>query len=100
MRFNTTKFFKINELLLDQENYRFGLAHNQKECIDLIYRDSPTNFENLLNDIISNNIGDYPLVFSNEKNENIVLDGNRRVSILKVINDPSLAPSKRIERSY
>jgi hypothetical protein len=97
MRFNTTKFFKINELLLDQENYRFGLAHNQKECIDLIYRDSPTNFENLLNDIISNNIGDYPLVFSNEKNENIVLDGNRRVSILKVINDPSLAPSKRIE---
>lgn len=96
MRFNTTKFFKISELLLDQENYRFGLARTQKECIELIYRDGPSNFENLLNDILTNNIGDYPLVFTNENGENIVLDGNRRVSILKVINDPSLSPSKRI----
>lgn len=97
MRFKDTVFYSIDELLLDQENYRFGLATSQKECIDLIYRDSPESFENLLKDIIENNIGDYPLVFINSKDEKIVLDGNRRVSILKIIHDPRLAPSKKIE---
>ncbi|MDM1279058.1 hypothetical protein HXZ65_12475 [Acinetobacter indicus] len=96
MRFNETVFYSINDLKLDEENYRFGLAKNQQECIDLIYKDSPESFENLLNDIINNNIGDYPLVFINANNENIVLDGNRRVSVLKIINDPSLAPTKKL----
>ncbi|OTG78850.1 hypothetical protein B9T23_01920 [Acinetobacter terrae] len=96
MRFKNAVFFKIDDLLLDEENYRFGLAKNQKDCIELIYKNSPENFENLLNDIIANNIGDYPLVFINSKNQNIVLDGNRRVSILKIINNPELAPSKKI----
>ncbi|MHA3052567.1 hypothetical protein [Acinetobacter sp. ANC 4640] len=97
MRFKTTKFFKVQDLTLDQENYRFGIANTQKECIELIYKDSPDSFENLLNDMITNNIGDYPLVYINPKNENIVLDGNRRVSILKIINDVSLAPSTKIK---
>lgn len=96
MRFKDTVFYPVDELLLDQENYRFGFALSQKDCIDLIYKDSPDNFENLLKDIIENNIGDYPLVFINSKNEKIVLDGNRRVSILKIINKPDLAPSKKI----
>lgn len=96
MRFKKTVFYGVDELLLDTENYRFGLAKNQQECIDLIYKDSPESFENLLNDIIINNIGDYPLVFLNSQNEKVVLDGNRRVSILKIINNPALAPSKKI----
>lgn len=96
MRFKNTVFFNIKDLYLDEENYRFGLAKDQRECIELIYKDSPESFENLLNDIVTNNIGDYPLVYINSQNENIVLDGNRRVSILKIINDPELAPSKKI----
>lgn len=96
MRFKETVFFEIEDLCLDEENYRFGFAKDQRECIELIYKDSPESFENLLNDIVANNIGDYPLVYINSKNQNIVLDGNRRVSILMIINDPTLAPSKKI----
>lgn len=96
MRFKDTVFFNIDDLLLDEENYRFGVAKNQRECIELIYKDSPESFENLLNDLIANNIGDYPLVYINSQNKNIVLDGNRRVSILKIIKDPKLAPNKKI----
>ncbi|UJA04209.1 hypothetical protein F9230_07540 [Acinetobacter johnsonii] len=96
MRFEETVFYKIDDLKLDQENYRFGVANSQEDCINLIYKDSPESFENLLNDIINNNIGDYPLVYITPNGEKIVLDGNRRISILKIINNPELAPSKRI----
>lgn len=95
MRFTTTEFLNIEKLLLDQDNYRFGVANNQEDCIDLIYQDSPDSFDNLLKDMVTNNIGDYLLVYVDENNQHIILDGNRRASILKIINDPSLAPSKK-----
>lgn len=97
MRFTETSFYHINELTLDQENYRFGLAKSQKECIDLIYQDSPESFKNLFNDLVKNNIGDYPLVYLND-DQRIVFDGNRRISILKIINDPNLAPTDSIRQ--
>ena len=97
MRFKDSYFYSINELILDEENYRFGFAKSQKECIELIYKDSPESFENLFKDLINNNIGDYPLVYLDKNNNKIVFDGNRRISILKIINDPNLAPNEKIK---
>ena len=97
MRFKESYFYNINELILDEENYRFGFAKSQKECIDLIYKDSPESFENLFKDLIVNNIGDYPLVYLDKNNNKIVYDGNRRISIIKIINDPNLAPNEKIK---
>lgn len=97
MRFKESYFYNIDELTLDEENYRFGFAKTQKECIELIYKDSPESFENLFKDLIVNNIGDYPLVHLDKKNNKIVFDGNRRISILKIINDPNLAPNEKIQ---
>lgn len=97
MRFKDSYFYNINELILDQENYRFGFAKSQKECIELIYKDSPESFENLFKDLIVNNIGDYPLVYLDKNNNKIVFDGNRRISILKIISDPNLAPNEKIK---
>lgn len=97
MRFQESHFYNINELILDEENYRFGFAKSERECIELIYKDSPESFENLLKDLIVNNIGDYPLVYLDKNNNKIVFDGNRRISILKIINDPDLAPNEKIK---
>lgn len=96
MRFRETKFCSIDDLYLDEDNYRFGFAKDQQECINLIYNDSPTNFQNLLEDLVANNIGDYPLVYESN-NKKVVYDGNRRVSALKVINNPDLAPNATIK---
>lgn len=98
MRFKETKFFSIDELLLDENNYRFGFSQSQQECINLIYNDSPQNFMNLLSDLINNNIGDYPLVYETSNNK-IVYDGNRRISILKIINNPNLAPNENVKEA-
>ncbi|WP_159122969.1 hypothetical protein [Acinetobacter variabilis] len=97
MRFKNSYFYNINELVLDEDNYRFGFAKSQKECIELIYKDSPESFENLFKDLMTNNIGDYPLVYLDKSGSKIVFDGNRRISILKIINDPDLAPNEKIK---
>lgn len=98
MRFKQTKFFSIDELILDENNYRFGFAESQQECINLIYESSPINFMNLLKDLINNNIGDYPLVYETAEKK-VVYDGNRRISILKIINDPNLAPNESVKQA-
>ncbi|WP_431198693.1 hypothetical protein ACQ86K_20975 [Mucilaginibacter sp. P19] len=97
MRFNKVEKFKIDDLLLDQGNYRFKEADDQKSCIAKIYSANPAYFKNLMSSIAEDNLGELLLVYKNGK-KNIVLDGNRRLAALKVLNNPQeFSPSTAIK---
>lgn len=97
MRFNDVKKFKIDDLLLDQGNYRFKEAEDQKSCVVKIYSANPAYFKNLMSSIAQDNLGELLLVYKSGK-KNIVLDGNRRLAALKVLNDPQVfSPSTAIK---
>lgn len=97
MRFNEIKKFKIDDLLLDQGNYRFKEADDQKNCVLKIYSANPAYFKNLMSSIAEDNLGENLLVYRDGK-KNIVLDGNRRLAALKVLNNPKdFSPSTAVK---
>lgn len=97
MRFKDIREFKVDELLLDEENYRFKAASNQKVCIEKIYLSNPQYFKNLITSVAEDDLGEPLLVYQHD-GDNIVLDGNRRLAVLKVLADPKkYAPSATIK---
>lgn len=97
MRFNDIKKFKIDDLMLDEDNYRFMAAKDQAACVVKIFHASPVNFKNMMTSIAEDDLGELLLVYQNQ-NKNVVLDGNRRLAALKVLNNPEkFAPSEAIK---
>ncbi|MGN8200490.1 hypothetical protein ACS8Y6_17565 [Salinisphaera sp. RV14] len=96
MRFDTVNQFNIDTLQLDEENYRFSKAADQRACIEKIFASNRAYFKNLMESLADDDLGEPLLVFVDEySGDHIVLDGNRRLSALKVLYDPStMAPDK------
>jgi hypothetical protein len=98
MRFKDIKNFNVNELLLDQGNYRFKEASNQIACIEKIYNANQQYFKNLMSSVAEDDLGELLLVYK-ERSKNIVLDGNRRLAALKVLSDPKkFAPTDSVKQ--
>jgi len=96
MRFDEIASVRITDLELDETNYRFGKALNQQDCIEKIYNHSPENFKNIMVNIAEHDLGEQLLVLK-KNNKMVVLDGNRRISILKILNNPELAPNDYVK---
>lgn len=96
MRFKEIQTFNVDDLLLDEGNYRFKKADDQKECIAKIYHANPTYFKGLMRSIAEDDLGEPLLVYENNK-ENIVLDGNRRLAALKVLSSDDYLPVKGLK---
>lgn len=94
MRFQI-KEFSIDDLLLDEGNYRFQKASDQNNCIEKIYSANKPYFINLMNSVAEDDLGEPLLVYEGGV-DNIVLDGNRRTAALKVIYRPEMAPSAKV----
>ena len=98
MRFKDIKKYKVSDLLLDEDNYRFMAAIDQPACVQKIYSKSPANFKNMMTSIAEDDLGELLLVYMH-KGKNIVLDGNRRLAAFKVLNDPDkYAPSDAMRK--
>lgn len=91
------KSIKITNLFLDVENYRFEKQNSQLEAIVQMISDAKDKLYNLAEDIL--NVGlnpvDIPLVIKgSEENQYIVVEGNRRLTSLKVLCNPDLIPDE------
>ncbi len=83
----------INELILDLDNPRIGSTSSQSETLASIVRLNLGHFQNLMA-----SIRDYGLdpgdslyvVLSKDGQDFIVLEGNRRLSALKVLSNPDI----------
>ncbi|WP_170563054.1 hypothetical protein [Ruegeria atlantica] len=81
----------IDELLLDEENPRLGAVGSQSEALDALLRLNQSHFRNLMLSIKRNGLdpGDNLYVIDSEEPEDyVVLDGNRRLAALKVLARP------------
>jgi hypothetical protein len=97
MRFKVEEF-PIKGLLLDESNYRFFAAANQQDCIKKIYESNKPYFKNLMKSLAERDLSEPLLVYKGPDNKNIIMDGNRRASALKVLDDDQYAPDDAIKR--
>ena len=83
----------IDELLLDEENPRIGSVNSQSEALEAIVQLNVAHFRNLMLSIKDNGLdpGDnFYVIAVEDEPDFIVLEGNRRLSSLMVLNNPDL----------
>lgn len=91
----TNKIISLTNLLLNIENPRFDLVGNQREAIDTMINDQSDKIYNLAKDIVNNgmlNPSELVIVTPSESDKKlyVVLEGNRRITALKILSNPSL----------
>jgi len=93
-----SKLLDLSLLSVNIENPRFEMVGNQREAIAQMIEDQGQKLVKLAQDIIDNglNPSELVLVTPHEKSENQfnVLEGNRRISALKLLANPELIPEK------
>lgn len=83
----------IDELILDLDNPRLGSTSSQSEALAGIVRLNPGHFRNLMASIRDDGLdpGDsLYVVLSDDELDFVVLEGNRRLSALKVLSNPDV----------
>lgn len=90
----------LDQLLLDTSNARIRAGADQPDCIDRLLR-KPKQLLALAKDIASNGLSTAPILVEPVKGGRyIVWDGNRRVTALKLLNDPSLCHNKALQAQF
>lgn len=84
----------IDDIIINPSNDRHGPTSNEAEAINWLFEKKSSEMTNLAKRIVEDGrIFDVPLVVP--KGQKFLLkDGNRRVTCLKLIHDPSAAPKK------
>lgn len=83
----------VNDLLLDVENPRLGSVASQSMALENLIKMNSTHFRNLMLSIKKDGLdpGDsFYVIKAEEDGDYIVLDGNRRLSALKVLFGPDV----------
>jgi hypothetical protein len=92
-----TKLIKISNLKINHENPRFESVGNQREAINSIIENQKDKLIRLGTDIIEYGLNPTDLIIItpdlNDKNTYTVLEGNRRITTLKILNNPNLVSS-------
>lgn len=84
----------LDKLLLDTKNPRIRSGEDQPDCIARLLR-KPKQLLALAKDIATNGLSTAPILVEPVKGKKyVVWDGNRRVTALKLLNEPSLCPDK------
>ena len=93
------KTIKLTSLFVNTENYRFEPLTSQKEAIDKMVEDQGIKLYSLVNDIVTNGLSPVDLIIvtpNEDNNKYIVLEGNRRITSLKLLNNPALIDDKYV----
>lgn len=87
----------INDILLDHENARIRAGSDQNDCIGRILR-KESQLIVLMEDIAKNGLSTMPILVSLDENGKwVVKDGNRRITALKLLNDPERCPEDHLK---
>ena len=89
----TLKNIKLTSLLINTENYRFEPQPSQKDAIDKMIEDQDDKLYALAVDILKNGLSPVDLIMvtpDENASRYTVLEGNRRVTTLKILSNPSL----------
>ena len=87
----------LSSLVVNRANDRHGELENETAAIAWLFNTREQHMRNLTKDIVEKGeIYEYPLV-APEKTKFIVFDGNRRVTCLKLLEDPRRAPTGELQ---
>ena len=91
----------IGSLTLWKENVRFSeKMTNEEDCLIALFENKTMNKKQkkLLDDIFfENKVFEDIIVYRDKRGDNIVLDGNRRISLFKIANYPELLEKYKID---
>ena len=89
---------KVTNLFIDLDNFRFEHQTSQVEAINKMVEENKEHLYNLAIDILTNGLNptDIPLVVKSPTDDNkfIVMEGNRRITTLKILLNPNLIENK------
>lgn len=90
----------LGALVVNRANDRHGELENETAAIAWLFNERETHMRNLTKDIVEQGeIYEYPLV-SPDKSKFIVFDGNRRVTCLKLLDEPRRAPTTELQAFF
>ncbi|MBK8457166.1 MAG: hypothetical protein IPL47_08725 [Phyllobacteriaceae bacterium] len=94
------KKIALGALVVNRANDRHGELENDTAAIAWLFNERETHMRNLTKDIVEQGeIYEYPLV-SPDKSKFIVFDGNRRVTCLKLLDEPRRAPTTELQAFF
>lgn len=98
------KTIKIQNLMLDVDNYRVGHQDGQPQSIRAIIEEQEDRLKVLAEDIIENKLSPIELFMvmpvKGLKNQYSVIEGNRRTTAIKLILNPDLAAGTILEKQF
>ena len=96
------KDIEIQNLMVNPENYRFDPVDNQGEAIDLMLEEKGEEIFNLAKHVLEHGLDKAKdsRVLEIKKNLFLVLDGNRRVTAIKCLHDPSLIKAAALRTKF
>ena len=96
------RLVRVDDLLLDVENPRHPKAHNQRDAIRALLADGSEKIAALAEDIARHglNPADLLIVMPYDQYRYIVLEGNRRLTALKLLHRPDLAKGHTSESRF
>jgi hypothetical protein len=90
----------LQSLVVNRANDRHGELENETAAIAWLFNEREPHMRNLAKDVVDRGeIYEFPLV-APEKNKFIVFDGNRRVTCLKLLDDPRRAPTADLQAFF
>lgn len=100
--FKIVKNLPVSNILLDPRNARIRAGHDQADCVHRILRKEDQIIA-LAADIAENGLTTMPILVAptTERGTYVVRDGNRRVTALKLLNDPERwSPDARLKARF
>ncbi len=94
------KNIPLSSLVVNRANDRHGELENETAAIAWLFKEREQHMRNLTKDLVDRGeIYELPLV-APEKSQFIVFDGNRRVTCLKLLDDPRRAPTVELQAFF
>jgi len=98
------KSIDVAQLLLDTSNFRTGSQESQKSARDAIIHEQGRKLQTLALDVVKHGFSpsDLPIVYPLRKNSTqyVMLEGNRRLVVIKLILDPELAKGTVVYKAF
>jgi hypothetical protein len=90
-----TKEIRVTDLQLDTTNYRTGKQNDQREAIRALIEEQKNKLVNLAKDVMEFGLSPLETILvipdPDDKRRHTVVEGNRRVAAMKLVNQPDLA---------
>lgn len=102
MKLKMIKRIEVDRLMVNPENYRFDPVDTQSQAIDLMLEEKGDEIINLAKHIIENSLDEAKnfRVIEIKKDLFKVLEGNRRITAIKCLQNSSLAKSKSLRNKF